>query len=55
MGNLGGGIATYVTENIVEFKNDDYRKLVVLSGMSAALGAYGYVIVNMYLVCNIPC
>ena len=39
MGNLGGGMATYVTENIVEFKDDDYRKLVVLCGMSAALGA----------------
>ncbi len=38
MGNLGGGIATYVVENIAEFE-DDYRKLVVLCGMAAALGA----------------
>lgn len=38
MGNLGGGLATFVTENIAEFESD-YRKLVVLCGMSAALGA----------------
>lgn len=38
MGNLGGGIATYVVENLLEFEPDN-RKLVVLSGMSAALGA----------------
>lgn len=38
MGNLGGGMATYVVENLLEFEPDN-RKLVVLSGMSAALGA----------------
>ena len=38
MGNLGGGLATYVVENIAEFE-DDYKKVVVLCGMSAALGA----------------
>lgn len=38
LGNLGGGIATYTTEHLVEFEEND-RKLVVLSGMTAALGA----------------
>jgi H+/Cl- antiporter ClcA len=38
MGNLGGGMATFVVENLMEFESDN-RKLVVLSGMCAALGA----------------
>ncbi len=37
-GNLGGGLATWVAERI-ELEDDDYKKLFVLSGMSAALGA----------------
>lgn len=35
---MGGGLATWVTEQI-EFEDDDYRKVFVLSGMAAALGA----------------
>ncbi len=37
-GNVGGGLATWVTEQI-EFEDDDYRKLFVLSGMASAMGA----------------
>lgn len=37
LGNLGGGAATYLTQYIT-FEDDD-RKLVVLSGMTSALGA----------------
>ncbi len=35
---MGGGLATWVAEHI-ELEDDDYKKLFVLSGMSAALGA----------------
>ena len=37
LGNLGGGLGTYITEH-VDMAEDD-KHLVVLSGMSAALGA----------------
>jgi H+/Cl- antiporter ClcA len=39
LGNLGGGLATYITEHYLHFEDDDYRKLSVLGGMTAALGA----------------
>ena len=32
LSNVGGGIATYVTEHFVHFEDDNDRKLVVLSG-----------------------
>ena len=39
LGNLGGGLATYITEHYIVFDDDDYRKLSVLAGMAASLGA----------------
>lgn len=39
LGNLGGGLATYITDHFLHFEDDDYRKLSVLGGMAAALGA----------------
>lgn len=39
LGNLGGGAATYLVENVFEFDDDAYPKIVVLSGMASALGA----------------
>ena len=40
LSNLGGGMATYLAEHYPEDRMDsDDRKLLVLSGMSAALGA----------------
>lgn len=35
---MGGGLATWITEQI-EFEDDDYRKIFILSGMASALGA----------------
>lgn len=37
-GNLGGGLATWVSEWL-QFEDEDYRKVFVLSGMAAALGS----------------
>lgn len=39
LGNLGGGLATYFTHEYLSFDDDDYRKLSVLAGMAASLGA----------------
>lgn len=39
LGNLGGGLATYLVEKWIKFEDKDYNKLFVLSGMAAALGA----------------
>lgn len=38
LGCLGGGIATYICEKYVHFKDDGYRKLMVLGGFAAAFG-----------------
>lgn len=38
LGNLGGGIAYYIT-SLVDFEDEDYNKIFVLSGMASALGA----------------
>ena len=32
LSNVGGGMATYITEHWVHFEDDNDRKLVVLSG-----------------------
>ena len=32
-------MATYVAEHYVTFEDEEYKKLLVLGGMSAALGA----------------
>lgn len=37
LGNLGGGLATYLVENHLEFNEDD-RRMVVHSSMAAAFG-----------------
>jgi len=39
LGNLGGGAATFLTENVFKFEDSDYSKLTVLAGMTASLGA----------------
>ena len=39
LGNIGGGFATYLVENVIEFPNIADRQLVVLCGMTAAFGA----------------
>jgi H+/Cl- antiporter ClcA len=40
-GNVGGGLATYLTEVLDPgwFDDDDYKSLLVLGGMTAPLGA----------------
>ena len=40
-GNVGGGLATYMTEVLDPgwFDDDDYKSLLVLGGMTAPLGA----------------
>jgi H+/Cl- antiporter ClcA len=40
-GNVGGGLATYLTEVLDPgwFDEDDYKSLLVLGGMTAPLGA----------------
>jgi len=38
-GSLGGGLATWMVENYVEFPVEADRKMVVLCGMAAAFGA----------------
>eukprot|EP01035_Chromulina_nebulosa_P017930 gene17930-23552_t len=39
LASIGGGLATYVTDNYVTFADEQYSKLVVLGGMASALGA----------------
>lgn len=39
LGSLGGGLATWLVENHVEFPVESDRKMVVLCGMCAAFGA----------------
>ena len=39
LGNFGGGIATYIGEKFEDFFDNDDRKLLVLAGMSGAMGA----------------
>ena len=39
LGNLGGGLATFVSERATTLLDGDDKKLMVLSGMSGALGA----------------
>lgn len=36
MGNLGGGLATYISEHVV-IEDPDYKKLLVLSGIGSAI------------------
>lgn len=39
LGNLGGGIAYYISHHLVDFEDEDYDKIFVLAGMASALGA----------------
>ena len=41
LASLGGGLATYVSENfnLYDDNGEDYKKLLVLGGMASALGA----------------
>lgn len=39
LGNVGGGLATFLLENFVSFEEEFYRKMFVLSGIVAPLGA----------------
>jgi len=39
LSNVGGGLASFITDNWVHFEDDNDRKLVVLTGMASALGA----------------
>ena len=39
LGNLGGGIATYISEKMEGLMDNDDKKLLVLAGMAGALGA----------------
>ena len=38
-GTIGGGFATYLTENYLKFEDETDRQLTVLCGMAAAFGA----------------
>lgn len=38
LGNMGGGLAYFISQ-FVKYEDDDYRKLTVLAGMAAPLGA----------------
>jgi len=39
LGNVGGGIASYISEKWIHFKDESNRKLFVLGGIACALGA----------------
>lgn len=39
LASVGGGLSTYLLEHYVTFQDEDYKKLLVLGGMAAALGA----------------
>jgi H+/Cl- antiporter ClcA len=38
-GNIGGGFATWLVENVIEFPDKTDRHMVVLCAMAAAFGA----------------
>jgi hypothetical protein len=51
LSNVGGGMATFITEHWVHFEDDNDRKLVVLSGIQQ----YQYIQYMLITLCIFIC